>query len=145
MNEKHTVNSASPKMSLRFTEDEYREFLRRGGMQMPKAPLQTENKRTKYGNKKVEIDGKKFDSMHEAEYYRELTLRRAAGEVKVIMRQVPFDLPGGVRYFADFAILDKEGKFIVIDAKSEATRKDKVYRIKKKQMKEIWGIEVIEV
>ena len=33
----------------------------------------------------------------------------------------------------------------VYDVKSEATRKDKEYIIKKKLMKELWGIEIKEV
>ena len=135
-------------MALRMTEEEYLDFLkRRGGTKRTSAPLTAEKKKrkTKYGNERVEVDGKRFDSKHEAEVYRQLCFLRAAGEVKVIMRQVPFDLPGGVIYKADFCTVDKNGVFQVIDAKSEATSKDKVYRIKKKQMFDIWGIEVLEV
>ena len=135
-------------MALRMTEEEYRDFMkRRGGTERPSAPLTAEKKKrkTKYGNERVELDGKKFDSRHEAEVYRQLCFLRAAGEVKVIMRQVPFDLPGGVVYKADFCTVDKNGVFQVIDAKSEATAKDKVYRIKKKQVFDIWGLEILEI
>src|SRR4030067_216667 len=36
----------------------------------------------KYRNVKVELDGYKFDSKREAEYYQELCLRKKAGDVK---------------------------------------------------------------
>lgn len=49
-------------------------------------------KRPKYGNKRVEVDGIKFDSKHEAEFYQYLMLRVRAGELKSVLRQVKFDL-----------------------------------------------------
>lgn len=102
-------------------------------------------KRSKYGNQRTEVDGHKFDSKHEAEVYQELMLRVRAGELKAVMRQVGFDLPGGIRYFADFVAVDNEMKIRVLDAKSEITRKNRVYINKKKQMQAIWGIEIEEV
>ena len=59
-------------------------------------------KRQKYGNRRVEVDGIKFDSQHEANVYQELMLRVKAGELKTVCRQVKFDLPGGIVYVADF-------------------------------------------
>lgn len=41
--------------------------------------------------------------------------------------------------------LKNDGTYDVIDAKSEATRKDRVYRIKRRQMREVLGIEIVEV
>ena len=38
-----------------------------------------------------------------------------------------------------------DGHVSVIDAKSAATRKNRVYINKKKQMKAIWGIVIMEV
>lgn len=35
----------------------------------------------KYGNKKTELDGIKFDSKKEAAYYQELCLRKRAGDI----------------------------------------------------------------
>lgn len=103
-------------------------------------------KRTKYGNKRVEIDGIWFDSQHEANVYQELMLLVRAGELKTVCRQVKFDLPGGIVYIADFVTirpdLSIEG---VYDAKSPATRQNRVYINKKKQMKACWGIEIQEV
>ena len=39
-----------------------------------------------------------------------------------------------MEYIADFTYTDGEGRFIVEDVKSEATRKNPVYAIKKKLM-----------
>ncbi|MBQ9252267.1 MAG: hypothetical protein IJ188_06505 [Clostridia bacterium] len=88
----------------------------------------------------------KFDSEHEARVYEDLMYRVRIGELRCVVRQVPFDLPGGIRYFADFVTIGPDMKIEgVYDAKSEATRKDRVYINKKKQVKAIWGIDIIEV
>lgn len=103
-------------------------------------------RRNKYGNRKIEIDGMKFDSRHEADYYFNVLMGRwMAGELKLVARQVPFDLPGGIRYIADFLTVDAGGNVEVIDAKSEATKKNRIYINKKKQMRAVWGIEIREV
>jgi hypothetical protein len=104
-------------------------------------------KRAKYGNRKVEVDGLKFDSRHEADYYFGVLVPRVkAGELKCVLRQVPFDLPGGIKYVADFVTVRPDMSIeAVIDAKSEATKQNRVYINKKKQMKAIYGIEIVEV
>ncbi|MBR0407280.1 MAG: DUF1064 domain-containing protein [Clostridia bacterium] len=103
-------------------------------------------KRLKYGNRRVEVDGIKFDSQHEAAFYQDLMLRVRAGELKTVCRQVKFDLPGGIVYIADFVTIRPdmtvEG---VYDAKSPATKQNRTYINKKKQMKACWGIEIQEV
>lgn len=49
------------------------------------------------------------------------------------------------KYVADFTYIDSEGELVVEDVKSEITRKDPVYRIKKKQMAEKFGLIITEV
>ena len=142
-------------MALRLTEEEFAELQRRRGLSRCAAPSPSgvslanadeKPKRQKYGNKRVEIDGIKFDSQHEANFYQELMLRVRAGELKTVCRQVKFDLPGGIVYVADFVTIRPdftvEG---VYDAKSEITRKNRVYINKRKQMKACWGIDIREV
>ena len=72
-------------------------------------------------------------------------LRVRAGELRLVLRQVSFDLPGNIRYVADFVTVDCRGNLEIIDAKSEATRKNRVYINKKKQLLEVWGCEIREV
>ena len=110
----------------------------------PAAELPLKGK-PKYGNQKTTVDGRVFDSLHEAAVYKELLIRWKAWEIRSVCCQVPFLLPGGVKYIADFAVLENDGTYTVMDAKSEATRKDKVYRMKKRQMRECLGIEIVEV
>lgn len=103
-----------------------------------------EKHRPKYGNRKTRLDGITFDSKHESEVYAELKLRQCAGDIAAMAIQVRFRLGERIEYIADFVVIDAAGAH-VIDAKSEATRRDKVYRIKKKLMWEKWGIEIEEV
>ena len=155
-------------MSLRMSEEEYAELMRRRGMGSDGSASATSSdlaslghlpqrgrllevdapteKRGKYGNRKVTVDGMKFDSRHEANYYFSVLLpRRMAGELVLLARQVPFDLPGGIRYIADFVTVDTEGRVEVIDAKSAITKKNRTYINKKKQMRAVWRIDILEV
>lgn len=141
-------------MALRMTEEEYTELMKRRALPcVPAKPsgvsvadMDAPKKRSKYGNRKVEIDGLKFDSQHEADiYFGTLLPSWKCGTYKLLARQVPFDLPGGIKYIADFLTVSMDGHVSVIDAKSEATRKNRVYINKKKQMRSCWGIEILEV
>ena len=96
----------------------------------------------KYNNIRTEADGHIFDSKREAERYGELKLLYGAREIAALMIQVPFPLPGGIMYLADFVYFDlHERRFVVEDVKGCKTKE---YIIKKKLMKEI-GIEIREV
>ena len=135
-------------MALRMTESEFAEFLNRKKQRdaaAPDAPVKAPQRESKYGNRKTERDGLRFDSKHEAGWYETLRLRGLAGEFYGLARQVTFFLPGGVKYIADFVTLNTDGTYTVLDAKSEATRKDKVYRLKRRQMEQCLGIEIKEV
>ena len=110
----------------------------------------------KYGNQKTEVDGISFDSRHEANRYIELRYMERAHLIKNLQLQRPFVLLGTqkdtdgkvlerpVKYIADFVYTDQDGKTVVEDAKSEATRTD-VYKIKRKLMLAIYGIQIKEV
>ena len=136
-------------MGLRMTEEEYKELMsRRQVTQAAQRVVQTETqqpKRSKYGNQHTEEDGMMFDSKHEAAVWRRLRAELMAGEYKGVARQVTFGLPGGVTYVADFVTLNKDGTYTVMDAKSDATRQNAVYRLKKKQMLNCLGLEIKEV
>ena len=141
-------------MGLRWTEEDLKDYQARQKQQpkqrsivsVPiKQRVEDAVRRNKYGNRRAEVDGIRFDSQKEARYYEELMLRYRAGDLKLVLLQVPFILPGPVKYYADFLTIDNDGRFEVIDVKSEATRKNRVYINKKKQMKAVWGIEIKEV
>lgn len=105
----------------------------------------------KYRNKKVVIDGYKFDSKVEGNRYLELKLMLRAGVIKDLRMQVSFELipkQQGERactYKADFVYTDiATGKQVVEDVKSEATKTPE-YRIKRKLMLWVHGIRVVEI
>lgn len=56
---------------------------------------------SKWGNKRVTVDGIDFDSIKEANRYFHLVILQRKGEIKELARQVWFDLPSGVRMRID--------------------------------------------
>lgn len=104
-------------------------------------------KKSKYNNNKKEVDGIVFDSEKEAEYYGKLKLLLKAGEIGLLERQISYELnPGGsysYKYIADFVFFDtKTGEKNVIDVKGYHTAE---YRKKRRLMKKIHGIKIIEI
>lgn len=96
--------------------------------------------RHKFNAKRTELNGIKFASRKEAEYYRELLLRQKAGEVVFFLRQIPIHLGGGVKYVVDFLEFWGDGTVHFIDVKGMRTP---TYRAKKKMVENFYpfGIE----
>ena len=132
-------------MPLVVSEEWVRDYCKRTGQKVPAELEKNAVPRSKYGNEKVTMDGETLDSKHEARIYNDLRLRCRSGEFKGLARQAAFYLPGGVKYMADFVTLNADGSYTVYDAKSEATRRNKVYRLKRRQMRECLGLEIEEV
>lgn len=97
----------------------------------------------KYNNKRTTIDGITFDSKKEAYRWSELKLMEKAGVISDLQRQVPFELQPAfyhngkkeraIVYKADFTYY-QNGEYIIEDVKSQITKNEKVYRLKKKMM-----------
>ncbi|WP_276483592.1 DUF1064 domain-containing protein [Paraflavitalea pollutisoli] len=107
-------------------------------------------KRSKYGNQVVEIDGIRFDSAKEGKRYGQLKIMQKAGEIGFLELQVVYELEvnGGKisSYVADFVyVIQATGEKVVEDVKSDATRKNRAYRLKKKLMKQLLNIDIKEV
>lgn len=108
------------------------------------------NRFTKYGNRRVEIDGIKFDSMKEARRWQELRLLEQSGLIRDLRRQVPIkcDVNGEhiCKYIADFMFEEladvNEWLLVVEDAKGFKTD---VYKLKKKLVAACTGIDIREV
>lgn len=107
---------------------------------------------SKYGNKKVVIDGITFDSKREAKRYSELKLLERAGQIDTLTLQPKFTLIPSQRnadgkaerpwvYIADF-MYRENGKFVIEDAKGMKTRE---YVAKRKAMLHFHGITVREI
>ena len=126
--------------------------------------------KSKYGNKKITVDGITFDSKREYNRYCELKLLEKAGEISNLRRQVKFVLipaqyekaterytrgrnKGKLKqgalierecaYIADFVYIDnKEGEKVVEDTKGMRT---KDYVIKRKLMLKNYGVRIKEI
>jgi len=128
-------------MAVRFSEKEYRDLLGEEGTAT-----------RKYRNKPVYLDGHRFDSEHERDIYAELKILERAGEISELKLQPAFELVPAVRrdgkpiqraitYKADFSYM-QDGELKVLDAKGVKTD---VYKLKKKLMLALLGIEIEEV
>lgn len=99
----------------------------------------------KYHAKKVTVNGRRYDSQHEAEIVEPLFWRERQGEISNLRRQVRFDfVVNGVKiafYKADATYYEENGKFIVLDAKGMRTR---VYIMKRNLMLACHGISIVE-
>lgn len=123
-------------------------------------------KGNKYHNSAVIVDGISFQSMKEARRWRELKLMEIAGMIHGLTRQKKYVLIPAQRepdtvgkrggkikgklierecsYYADFFYYDKDGRKVVEDVKSPATRTEQ-YKIKRKLMMYVHGIQIVEV
>ena len=67
-------------------------------------------------------DGMKFPSKKEANYYDQLKLAQKAGLVRFFLRQVPFHLPGNLKYTVDFQVFNSDGTVSFVDVKGVKTK-----------------------
>ena len=112
-------------------------------------------RRQKYGNTRTVYRGEAFDSKKELARWKELEILQAVGEILCLQRQVKFVLvekmPGQreISYIADAVYLVREGfgeyHPVVEDVKSPVTRRNPVYRMKKKLMWAKYRIRITEV
>lgn len=110
------------------------------------AKIQITTRRTKYGNQPVWIDGVRFASKKEASRWLVLRGLERAGKISGLERQKRFPLVVRrlkvAEYRADFTYY-ADG-LVVEDVKSPATRKIAAYQIKRKLMKALYGITILE-
>ena len=96
----------------------------------------------KFNAKPTNIDNIRFDSKKEARYYADLKLRVKSGEVVFFLRQVPFDLPGKVKYRTDFQEFHSDGTVHFVEVKGKKTD---MYIAKKKMVEALYPIKIEEV
>lgn len=104
---------------------------------------------TKYHNRKTECHGHTFDSKLEANRYQELLYMQQAGLIANIELQPRYNLVvNGCKlgfYRGDFRyVVTETGQSVVEDTKSPVTR-TQVYMLKKKLIKALYGVEIVEV
>lgn len=87
----------------------------------------------------TETDGINFSSKKEARVYQKLKLQQAAGEVVFFLRQIPFYLPGGVKYVCDFQVFYTAGYVRFLDAKGMQTES---FKAKKRMVEALFPVEI---
>lgn len=115
--------------------------------------------RSKYGNKKITVNGETFDSQKEYRRWCELKQLERAGAIKNLKRQVKFELlpaqycgkncaERALNYIADFTYIEplnadrNEFSAVVEDVKGKRTQ---AYIIKRKLMLYLHGIRIKEI
>lgn len=102
--------------------------------------------KTKYGNKKVTIDGYTFDSIFEGQYYGKLKMLKLAGQIKDFKMQVPFpvNINGKhvFKYIADFVVTENDNTAQIHEVKGYKTD---VYKLKKKCIEAYYNIKIKEI
>ena len=95
------------------------------------------------GKAKRTVDGIRFDSEAEAEYYRRLLAMLAVGEVTLIIRQVPIDIPGPAVHRVDFMVWYKpkfgQPTVELVEIKGRDLGEGK---LKRRQAMQKWGIHI---
>jgi len=120
---------------VRLTDQEFAQMMLQRGKHSPAVPQRP----SKYHAVMEECDGIRFQSKKEARYYRELKARVFAGEVAYFLRQVPFELVGGVRYRVDFMEVWTDGSIHYIDTKGFRTQ---TYRMKRRMVEATYPIKM---
>jgi hypothetical protein len=112
-------------------------------------------KRSKFGAVPTVVDGIRFDSKKEARRYQELKMLERAGEIRHLSIQPRYELRVGTHdvgsYVGDFRYEEHVNQItpnlapvwmcVVEDCKGVRTP---VYRLKKKLMKALYGIDIRE-
>lgn len=106
-------------------------------------------KPSKYRNQRTEFNGKWYASKREAEMAAKLHILASRGLIRDLQEQVGFTLVEGngkirpIRYVADFTYRDDADRLHILDAKGYS--KNRVWRLKKKLMMLMLGLEIEEV
>jgi hypothetical protein len=103
-------------------------------------------KRSKYGAKAIIVDGRRFQSRLEANRYLHWQNMWQLGVIRWFIRQVPFELPGGIVYRCDFFIIgfddvkERIGTSVTIeDCKGVLTR---LSATKIAQVEHLYGVKI---
>lgn len=96
------------------------------------------HKRSKYGNRKMVVDGITFDSKAEAIYYNQLKWLKQNKQIKDFKLQPKYILQEGfkkngktfrpITYKADFEVINLDGTVQIIDIKGTITKEFSIKR-----------------
>ena len=75
----------------------------------------------KFHAKPTEFRGRVYPSKIQARYAQQLELRKQAGEILFWLEEVPFKLPGGIKYYLDFMEFWASGEVHCVEVKGMDT------------------------
>jgi len=94
----------------------------------------------KYRNEPIVVDGIRFASKKEADYYQQLLFMKAGNAIKGFTRQVSLPLRSSKRRMViDFMVVELDGRVRWIDTKGYATT---AWKIKKDELEHSLGIQI---
>jgi|ERR1700684_1387270 len=93
----------------------------------------------KFKSKPIVEDCHHFPSTLEWKYFKHLQLLQKSGEVVFFLRQVPFHLPGGVKYVVDYQVFYSDGRCSFVDIKGFETSE---FKIKQKIVQDLYPVEI---
>ena len=96
------------------------------------------NLKHKFGATACERNSIKFPSKLERSCYDWLIGMKKRGKIRMFLRQIPFDLPGGSKHFVDFCIFT-ETDVLFVEAKG---RDLPVGKLKRKQAEELYDVDI---
>ena len=103
----------------------------------------TQKRRSKYNNTRTQYDGHTFDSIAECDYYKHLLKFQRAGQIVMILRQVPFHLTSNrdniAKYECDFQVFYEDGRIEFVDVKGVETP---MFKLKKKLVESQYPVEI---
>jgi len=105
-------------------------------------PNFTGSPRHKFHAIRCEMHGKKFSSKAERNFYVKLLEKTTSGDVLFFLRQVPFELPGGVKHFIDFEVFFADGTVEFVEVKGLDTPMGKA---KRKMVEDLYPIKITVV
>lgn len=95
--------------------------------------------RHKFNAKQTTVDDIKFSSKKEAMWFQKLKHRQEIGEVLFFLCQVPFRLPGGVKFLLDFMVFQADGTVQLIECKG---MKLPMGQLKLKQVMDLYNVNI---
>ncbi len=134
---------------MRMTEVEYYRYCKLNNLPYEEPKKQNNNK---YSNEKTIVNGIRFDSQAEANYYCQLKILKRSNQIKDFKLQPKYLLQPSfkldnktiraIHYIADFEIEHNDSSIEIIDVKGYKTE---VYRLKKKLFEYKYKTKITEV
>ncbi len=104
-----------------------------------KKSIKSTKSQGKYGNIRTKREGINFHSKLEADFYSYLLEEKRRGFVEYFLMQVPFILPGNVKYLVDFQIFNEDLSVEYVDTKGVMTP---MSNLKIKQVEDLYPVKI---